>query len=191
MSAILMVFNVMSAQTAFISGPLDSPTEYFETHYVPRILATIAAGDNFVIGPVRGVDTQALHFLLSSPQNVSPSRITIFMTHAEYATKSWREQYEVLGVGIREAGVTTRDRDAAMTMNSSYDILRYRTEEECKMLYGDLWWPRVSNTEMNERRRMASKGEEAPKGYLKQEIDKMPNMSFREKLSNLFSERKS
>jgi len=94
-------------------------------------------------------------------------------------------------VGIREAGVTTRDRDAAMTMNSSYDILRYRTEEECKMLYGDLWWPRVSNTEMNERRRMALKGEEAPKGYLKLEIDKTPNIGFREKLSNLFSEWKS
>ncbi|OCK79849.1 hypothetical protein K432DRAFT_271007, partial [Lepidopterella palustris CBS 459.81] len=143
----------MSSRVAFISGPLDSSDSYFTTHYAPKILSAIAAGDSFVVGPVRGIDTLALHFLLSPPQNISPDRITVFMTHTEYATQSWREEYEKLGVKVFEEGVTTRDRDAAMTRESDYDILRYRTEEEAKELYGEAWWPRVSNTEMNERRR--------------------------------------
>lgn len=49
--------------------------------------------------------------------------------------------------------MTTRERDAAMTRDSDYDILRYRTEGEAREVYGKGWWPRVSNTEMNERRR--------------------------------------
>jgi len=48
---------------------------------------------------------------------------------------------------------TTRQRDEKMTEDSDYDILRYRTEDEAKEFYGSGWWPRVSNTEVNERRR--------------------------------------
>ncbi|KAL1600790.1 hypothetical protein SLS60_007178 [Paraconiothyrium brasiliense] len=54
-----------------------------------------------------------------------------------------------------EDAITTQDRDAAMTRDSDYDILRYLTEEEAKKLYGEGWWPKVTNTELNERRREA------------------------------------
>lgn len=66
-----------------------------------------------------------------------------------------RTSFSSLGVHVVEVceAATTRDRDAAMTRDSDYDILRYRTEEEAKEVYGTGWWPRVSNTEMNERRR--------------------------------------
>lgn len=106
-----------------------------------------------MIGPVAGIDTLSLHYLLS--KNIDPLRITIYMAHFEYLSTRWRSPNISLGVNVRdvEDAVTTRDRDAAMTRDSDYDILRYRTEEEAKMLYGSMWWPRVSNTEMNERRR--------------------------------------
>jgi hypothetical protein len=77
------------------------------------------------------------------------------MAAFEYANTPWLATFTSLGVnanGVEDA-YTTRERDAAMTRDSDYDILRYRTEDEAKKLYGDAWWPRVSNTEMNERRR--------------------------------------
>ncbi|KAF1971924.1 hypothetical protein BU23DRAFT_645108 [Bimuria novae-zelandiae CBS 107.79] len=139
--------------TAFISGPLEPSDEYFATHYIPRLDAAIAAHHTFVIGPVRGVDTLALSYLLS--QNVSPDRITIFMASFEYANETWRKEFEAKSVNVYcvEDAVTTRERDAAMTEKSDYDILRYRTEGEAREVYGKGWWPRVSNTEVNERRR--------------------------------------
>lgn len=45
------------------------------------------------------------------------------------------------------------ERDEAMTRASHYDILRYRTEEECRLLYGSNYRKRVSGTEKNEIRR--------------------------------------
>lgn len=143
-----------SAQkVAFISGPLDPDDEYFATHYAPQIDAAAQANHSFIIGPVAGIDTLSLHYLLS--QNVPPSKITVYMAHFEYLNTTWRTQYLDLGVNVRDVvdAVTTRERDAAMTKDSDYDILRYRTEDEAKKLYGKSWWPRVSNTEMNERRR--------------------------------------
>lgn len=106
-----------------------------------------------VIGPVAGIDTLSLHYLIS--KHIDPLRITIYMAHFEYLNTTWRSQIISLGVNVRdvEDAVTTRDRDATMTRDSDYDILRYRTEEEAKKMYGNMWWPRVSNTEMNERRR--------------------------------------
>jgi hypothetical protein len=140
-------------KVAFVSGPLDPDDEYFATHYAPKIDSAIAAGHSFIMGPVAGVDTMALHYLLD--RGVAPTRITVYMAHFEYASTAWRTQYSDLGVNVRDVAdaVTTRERDAAMTKESDYDILRYRTEEEAKKLYGTGWWPRVSNTEINERRR--------------------------------------
>jgi hypothetical protein len=147
----------MAAGVAFISGPIDVTEAYFTQHYEDSIRKAIAAGHHFVIGPIRGIDTLALHFLLE--QSVPPSRITVYMAEFEYTNLIWRQQYLDRGVNVVEAvpGATTAQRDAAMTAASDYDILRYRTEEECKTLYGPRWYPRVSNTEMNERRRAADK----------------------------------
>ena len=139
--------------TAFISGPLDPTDEYFDLHYKPKIDAAISENHDFIIGPVRGIDALALQYLIS--QNVTPTRITIYMAAFECASTTWRSSFTDLGVNVFvvEEAVTTRDRDAAMTRDSDYDILRYRSEAEAKELYGSSWWPRVSNTEMNERRR--------------------------------------
>jgi hypothetical protein len=138
---------------AFISGPLDADEKYFHTWYRAHIDVAIASDHAFVLGPVAGIDTLALTYLLE--HGVSGSRITVFMANFEGADKERRERFEGLGVEIqivREA-MTTGERDAKMTEQSDYDVLRYRTEEEAKRVYGEAWWPRVSNTEMNERRR--------------------------------------
>ncbi|KAF2263996.1 hypothetical protein CC78DRAFT_421879, partial [Lojkania enalia] len=139
---------------AFISGPLDPSLEYFAQYYISRIDAAIHAGHDFVIGPVDGVDAMALDYLLS--REVDPQRITIYMANFEFRDEARRQALEKRDVKVQmvgDIGATTRERDAKMTENSDYDILRYRTEKEAKALYGERWWPRVSNTEMNERRR--------------------------------------
>lgn len=139
--------------TAFVSGPLDPSDEYFATHYAPKLATAIAAGHTFIIGPVRGVDALALRYLLE--KGVEPDRVSVYMAPFEHASSTWRTSFTSLGVKVVEVedAVTTRDRDAAMTRNSDYDVLRYRTEGEARECYGASWWPRVSNTEINERRR--------------------------------------
>ena len=146
---------------AFISGPIDAPDDYFASYYVPAITAAMHRGDHFVIGPIYGVDTLALDFLLSPPPPLlpcDPGRISVYMAAFEFADLTRRKHYLSLGVNVHEvatagAGTTTRQRDEMMTEESEYDILRYRSEEEAKHFYGESWWPRVSNTEVNERRR--------------------------------------
>ena len=44
-------------------------------------------------------------------------------------------------------------RDAHMTLNSDYDILYVRSEEESRKLYAEKYRARVSATEYNRRRR--------------------------------------
>jgi hypothetical protein len=145
-----------NSKVAFISGPIDTGPDnvYFRTHYVQPINAAIAAGHDFVIGPIlSGVDADALDYLLNYP--IAPSRITIFMTIAE--DSAWGNIFRARGVNVfvlegRQA--TTQNRDAAMTAASDYDILRWRTEEEAREFYGELYRPgRVTNTERNWRRR--------------------------------------
>ncbi|KAK7183209.1 hypothetical protein DPSP01_011415 [Paraphaeosphaeria sporulosa] len=146
--------------TAFISGPLDPTPAYFAIHYAPKLDTAIAAGHNFIIGPVRGVDALALQYLLE--KGAEPKRISVYMARFEFASSTWRTSFTSLGVNVVEVedAVTTRERDAAMTRDSDYDILRYRTEEEARAAYGAGWWPRVSNTEMNERRRAGDESQE-------------------------------
>lgn len=154
--------------TAFISGPLDVSQTYFSKHYIPRINTAIASGHNFIIGPVSGVDTLAREYLLS--QSISPSRIKIYMArfeidcHRDFIAnlRSSLGPKAVVEAKTADAGevMSTWDRDAAMTRDSDYDILRFRTEAETKQLYGDRWRPRVSNTERNWRRRKGELGME-------------------------------
>ncbi|CAK46357.1 hypothetical protein AnigIFM63604_005453 [Aspergillus niger] len=144
----------MPPQIAFISGPIDTgPNEsYFHTHYPPLLTAAIARNDSFVLGPLPyGVDSDALSYLLQYP--VSPARITIFVTSREDSL--WGMQFRALGVNVHVVeGDSTHDRDVAMTAASTYDILRIRTEEEAKQMYGRLWREGyVTNTERNWRRR--------------------------------------
>jgi hypothetical protein len=140
--------------TAFISGPISPPADYFSTHYAPLLLSAAARGDSFVLGPAAGIDTVARSFLLSSAA-VPAARITVYL--AGFEAKAFRASrfaaFEAAGGNVRVAGVTTAERDAAMTAASDYDILRYMSPEEARAHYGEAYWPRVSNTEKNERRR--------------------------------------
>jgi hypothetical protein len=90
------------------------------------------------------------------------------MAPFEHASSTWLASFTALGVNVHcvADAATTRDRDAAMTRDSDYDILRYRTESEAREAYGSGWWPRVSNTEMNERRRKGDMSQEYRNGEL-------------------------
>ncbi|KAB8070987.1 hypothetical protein BDV29DRAFT_197669 [Aspergillus leporis] len=145
-----------TTKTAFISGPIDTGPDntYFRTYYIPRINTAIEQGHDFIIGPVpSGVDHDALYYLLAYP--IHPTRITIFVTPAE--NSAFGDGFRKLHVNVRVVGdlsATSRDRDAAMTGASSYDILRWRTSGEAREFYGDIWREGyVTNTERNWRRR--------------------------------------
>lgn len=45
------------------------------------------------------------------------------------------------------------ERDEALARISHYDILKYRTDEECRGLYGKAYRGRISGTEKNKIRR--------------------------------------
>jgi hypothetical protein len=138
-------------EIAFISGPIDTGP-YFHTHYVTKINNAIQRDHDFVIGPIpSGVDADALAYLLAYP--VSPDRITIFVTLAE--ENVWGGRFRSMGVNVEVVqGQMTRDRDAALTKASTYDILRVRTKEEARELYGRMWREgHVTNTERNWKRR--------------------------------------
>jgi hypothetical protein len=144
-------------QVAFISGPLDTGPDgaYFRKYYEQLVVSAIRRGDTFVIGPIpNGVDADALSYLLAYP--ISPERITICVTHGE--DRLWGEKFRALGVRVHVEGDVPRERDAAMTRLSSYDILRWRPIKEAKSFYGDRWREgHVTGTEMNWRRRRGLK----------------------------------
>lgn len=144
----------MSSDIAFISGPVDTGLRgiYFHTHYVARINQAISLGHDFVIGPLpHGIDSDALAYLIAYP--VSPRRITIFVTIKE--NEMWGQHFRGLGVHVQVVqSQMTGDRDAAMTAASTYDILRIRTQDEARELYGRVWrHGHVTNTERNWKRR--------------------------------------
>ncbi|KAE8326235.1 hypothetical protein BDV39DRAFT_177348 [Aspergillus sergii] len=143
-------------EIAFISGPLDVGPDniYFHTHYVHQINTAIERGHRFVIGPVAGVDRAALDYLLAYP--IPPSHITIFVTPTENILMGDEFRSRAVNVHVVDGSMnmTTRDRDAAMTKASSYDILRWRPRTEAKEFYGRMYREGyVTNTEMNWRRR--------------------------------------
>lgn len=139
---------------AFISGPINTGSDghYFHTHYAPKITEAIKHGDDFVIGPIpSGVDAEALDYLLAYP--VAPTRITIFVTPAEEVM--WGAHFRARGVHLHVVdGQMSRERDAALTSASDYDILRLRTDDEAQAFYGQVWRAGyVTNTERNWKRR--------------------------------------
>ncbi|PPQ63886.1 hypothetical protein CVT24_010353 [Panaeolus cyanescens] len=142
-------------KVAFISGHIEVGQDYFEEHYIPQIQAAIAAGDYFVVGPACGIDTMALDYLLQTAK-VDPYRITVYF--AEFQKKEMAElqrrlAQEGYSVDMEVEGITTGQRDEAMTRDSDYDILRFMTKDEQRALYGPRYYPRISNTEKNYRRR--------------------------------------
>ncbi|KAF9045382.1 hypothetical protein BJ165DRAFT_1404576 [Panaeolus papilionaceus] len=142
-------------QVAFISGHVEVGDDYFKEHYVAKIQTAVSEGHYFVIGPAPGIDTIALHFLVNEAQ-VDPSRITVYF--AEFQKKALDQLQTNLimdgyTINTKIEGITTAQRDEAMTRDSDYDILRFMTEDEQRALYGHRYYPRISNTEKNYRRR--------------------------------------
>ena len=138
-------------RVAFISGPIDMPEGYFQKYYEPLLDRAIEAEDDFVVGPAPGVDALALQYLLD--KGVHPSRITVYLAEFQGKFDNSRKWFERLGGNVLIEGLTTRMRDAAMTRDSNYDILRYMSVKEQMEFFGARYYPRISNTEMNERRR--------------------------------------
>ncbi|KAL2835286.1 hypothetical protein BDW59DRAFT_168521 [Aspergillus cavernicola] len=143
-------------KVAFISGPINTGPDaaYFHTHYKAEIDIAIAAGHAFVIGPITtGVDADALSYLQGYP--ILPSRITIFLTPSE--DRAWGDEFRSRNVNVHvleDITATSQNRDAAMTAASDYDILRWRTEDEAREVYGNQYRAgHVTNTERNWRRR--------------------------------------
>lgn len=142
-----------TSKIAFISGHIELPLNYFETYYEPQIQTAIASNDSFVMGPIPGVDTLALKYLVAN--GVEASRITVYLADFEQPLiKDQLQWFRDLGGKFHVEGVRTSDRDAAMTRDSDYDILRYMPVDEQKAFYRDRYFPRVSATEKNERRRL-------------------------------------
>ena len=150
-------WNRNSTPMAFISGPLDVDSAYFETHYVPSIKDAIEKGHNFILGPSRGVDTLALQYLQRS--GVPSSRIRLyFNSNEETRLRPIFKRFEEAGGSVMIVKGGHTERDEAMTRESHYDILRYRTEEECRAVFGNTYRKRVSGTEKNEMRRTSGIG---------------------------------
>jgi len=103
------------------------------------------------------MDNMALNFLLYEDSGIAPARITVYFAAGQIQYREMaalKERVERVGAGIVVEGWTTGERDAAMTRDSDYDILRYMSVEEQKDFHGARYFPRVSNTEKNERRRL-------------------------------------
>ncbi|KAJ6551633.1 hypothetical protein B0H19DRAFT_1264285 [Mycena capillaripes] len=150
------------AHIAFISGPLAPPPTYFAEHYTSKLDAAISDGHAFVVGPSRGVDAFTLAYLLQ--RGVPPQRVTVFLSQSERARQ---REFVSQGLAVVVTGRGHTERDAAMTAASTYDILRYQTEAECRALYGRKYRARVSGTQLNEIRRKeaqaaAANGQKAP-----------------------------
>ncbi|RPB15063.1 hypothetical protein P167DRAFT_563401 [Morchella conica CCBAS932] len=137
----------------FISGPLLADTAYLTTHYTPHLLRALSANHHFLLGPSRGIDTLALHYLLS--QSCAPSRITLYLPPTDVARYAW---FAEQGGKIVVSSANHDSRDESMTRASHYDVLRYRTQEECRALFGVRYKERVSGTQKNEIRRKSGVG---------------------------------
>ncbi|KAF9466936.1 hypothetical protein BDZ94DRAFT_1233477 [Collybia nuda] len=147
---------IIQAKIAFISGPLEPDTTYFETYYLPLIDHAINEGHQFVLAASRGIDAEARAYLLS---RVPASRLTIYLREMEGPrARTHLRAFERAGGRIVVEGRNHTQRDEALTRDSHYDILRYRTDSECRALYGKTYRRRISGTEKNDIRRKAGVG---------------------------------
>ncbi|TFK38707.1 hypothetical protein BDQ12DRAFT_97802 [Crucibulum laeve] len=155
MSAVIQSLN--QPVIAHISGSVEADATYFEQHYAARIQKACEDGHSFVIGPSRGIDTLAFNFLRDCL--VSPARITVYLNHKEAPRLRHQfKSFEIEGGNVIVISGGHTERDEAMTRASHYDILRYRTEVECRTLYGPSYKTRISGTEKNELRRKTGIG---------------------------------
>ncbi|KAF9030996.1 hypothetical protein BDZ89DRAFT_1064317 [Hymenopellis radicata] len=150
--------STSSTKIAFISGPLEPDQAYFATHYIPLLQTALAQNHHFVLGAARGIDSLARRYLLHEAR-IPASHITVFLSSHEAARlRPKLASFETAGGLLAIAGKNHTARDAEMTKASHYDILRYRTDAECRALYGSAYRKRISGTERNELRRLQGAG---------------------------------
>lgn len=137
----------LGMDVAFVSGHLDLDVKQFETYYIPQIQNAIARGvSKFLVGDAPGVDTMTQHYLLQIGQ-----RVVVY--HLLDVPRINVGKFETVGNFKNETS-----RDAAMTKDSTFDILWVRSTEECQRLFGSKFNPkRVSGTEKNRLRRLQQK----------------------------------
>ena len=153
-----------------ISGHMDLSAEEFARGYHAPLDDAIARGDSFVLGDAKGVDEQALTYMLARDASAA-RRVTVYASRPANVARLERLGVQVVLVSeLRQPSATSSSsrgrkggrgagrqihlqRDAMMTEASDYDILWVRTEAEARALYGDKYRPRVSATELNRQRR--------------------------------------
>lgn len=99
--------------TAMISGHLDITIEEFRTHYMHAIQVALNKGHNIVVGDAPGVDqlAQAVLFVWGA------RNVTVYYNAQWEKPRNNIGQWSTIGVGSRPS-----DKDAIMTLSSSYDI---------------------------------------------------------------------
>ncbi|KAF8917456.1 hypothetical protein CPB85DRAFT_199755 [Mucidula mucida] len=150
--------TMFSPKVAFISGPLEPEDTHFLTHYIPLLQNAILQHHHFIIGASRGIDSLARRYLLHGA-HIPASHITVYLSSQEAARlRPKLASFENAGGHLAIAGKNHTARDEEMTKASHYDILRYRTDAECRALYGSAYRKRISGTEKNELRRLQGVG---------------------------------
>lgn len=106
-------------RTAMISGHRDITGKEFEQHYRQRIDNAIKANHRFVVGDAPGVDRIALRYLLSKGAHVTL-----------YHPFEYPRVPHPRNLPCRGGYASYKERDAAMTAASDYDIAWVRPGRE-------------------------------------------------------------
>ena len=112
--------------TYFISGHSDVTKEEFAKYYIPKILNGIKEKANFIMGDFIGVDTMAIEFLhnfVENNSNFTATQVTIYH-------KKEKLECNFFNFNTKGGFSGIKDRDIAMTNNSTHDILWIREGKE-------------------------------------------------------------
>lgn len=114
--------------TYFISGHSDVTVEEFYKYYRPKILKGISENANFIMGDFIGVDTMAIEFLYNfikndPNSNFSAQQVTIYH-------KNENPECNIFNFKTKGGFKGIKDRDIAMTKDSTHDILWIRKGKE-------------------------------------------------------------
>lgn len=138
---------------AFISGHTDLSASEFKEHYIESLNNVIKYKHHVVVGNADGADSFTLQYLISNGHD--PSVITVYLFHRTANIEELVNHYKhVYNVSAITGWTSYNKRDTAMTIASTYDLCWVRSEEECRILYGNRYKKRISGTEQNVIRRL-------------------------------------
>jgi hypothetical protein len=116
-------------KTWFVSGHRDVTPEEFQEYYIPRINAGLLMGDDFIVGDYHGVDIMFQEYW-SSKASLSEGNLIIYhmlIAPRNYIQKTFDNQFRLnFKGGYRD----DESRDAAMTMESDFDLAWVREGKE-------------------------------------------------------------